>query len=237
MNAHRYAGQRGLTGSGKRMLGRDEIAVSGGVVVGLDVYSGGVPEDYVPDIGFVDLRGAHYEPYEVSFAQAPPPDPQGIAGLRPAFDEPDVKYSDCLMTRGLFEHLMELQGADLGRRLDLESMAETKAGAQLAQRGGDLEEIAGSVAPVAEPAPQLAPAQVDYAGVDQQGFVEEQRRILDNRFGPREAVPLDRGTPEELVFHVQEILFDPAEQVVLPPEPQMPETMRPYWGPEPPPGP
>lgn len=204
--------------------------------MGLDVYSGGAPEDYVPDVGFMDLRGSDYEPSEVSFAQAPP-DPQGIAGLQPAFAEPDVKYSDCLMTRELFEHLMGLQGADLAERLDLESMAETKAGVQLAQGVGDLEDITRGVAPLGDPAAQPAPAKVDYAGVDPQGFAEEQMRILDGRFGPREVMPLYRDTPGELVFHLQEILFDPAEQVVLPPEPQMPETMRPYWGPEPPLGP
>ena len=237
MNGHRYAGQWGLTGSGKRMPGRDESAVSGGVVVGLDVYSGGAPEDYVPDVGFMDLRGSDYEPYEVSFAQAPPRDLQGIEGLPPVFAEPDVKYSDCLMTQELLERLMGLQGAVPGERLDLESMAEIKTDGQLAQRARDLEEIARSAVPVGEPAPQLAPAQVDYAGVDPQGFVEEQMRTLEGRFSPREASPLDRDTPEELVFHLQEILFDPAEQVVLPPEPQMPETMRPYFGPEPPPGP
>ena len=80
MNTRPYAGQWDLTGSAQRVWGRDEGAVSGGVVLGLDVYSDGVPDDYIPDIGFVDLRGSHYEPYEVSFAQAPPPDPQGIAG-------------------------------------------------------------------------------------------------------------------------------------------------------------
>lgn len=204
--------------------------------MGLDVYSGGVPEDYVPDIGFVDLRGSDYEPYEVSFAQAPP-DPQGIAGLPPVFAEPDAKYSDCLMTRELLEHLMGLQGADLAGRLDLEPMAETKADPQLVQRVGDLEEIAHGVASGGEPAARFAPAQVDYAAMNPHGFLEEQMRMLDQRFGPREAVPFDQGVPEEVVFHVQEILFDPAEQVVLPPEPRMPETMLPYWGAEPPPGP
>jgi len=237
MNAHRYASQWDLAGSAKRLTGGDEGTVSEGVVARLDTYSGGAPEDYIPDVGFMDLRGPGYEPYEVSFAQAPSPDPQGIAALPPAFDGPEVKYSDCLMTPELFEHLMGLQGVDLTGQLDLESMTDTKADPQLVQRVGDLEEIARGAGLVGEPAARPAPAQMDYAAIDPQDFVEEQMHILDGRFSPREVMPLDQDTPEEVVFHMQEILFDPAEQVVLPPEPQMPETVRPYWGPEPPPGP
>jgi hypothetical protein len=207
----------------------------------------------------MDIREPDYEPYEVSFAQAPPADPPGIRDLPPDFDEPPVQYSDGLMTQELLEHLMRLEGVDLTGRLDLESMVETQTDPGLPQGALGLEEITDRVAPRGGPGPEaslpppaigtlgqyddsdrlpvteLPPAQVDYVQTDPRDFFEQQMLMLDSQFGPLEAMLSDRGAPMEAVFPVHETLFDPSQPVVLPPEPEMPRPMEPGFGP--PPGP
>jgi hypothetical protein len=91
------------------------------------VYSDGSPEDYVPDVGLMDMRGADYEPYEVLFDQAPPHTPQMTGDLLPDIDKPQIHYSDCAMTQGLFEHLMKTKGLDPTGRLDIEPISQAPA--------------------------------------------------------------------------------------------------------------
>ena len=149
-NMPRYGGQDDLSGrglldpSGKR----PECSIAR-----LDLYSGGTPDDYVPDLGAVGMRAVGYEPYEVSFAQPPTPDPPRIPEPQPELDEPQVSYSDCPMTEELFEHLMGEVGVDLDGRLDIASMADPQVDRDLTGGACDLEEIIRSTLPPEEPAP------------------------------------------------------------------------------------
>ena len=261
MGVPRYADQCDSAESVTGISGGDRGAVLRGPVARLEVYNGGSPEDYLPDVGFMDIPGADYEPYEVSFDQALPPGPQGIRDLQPDFDEPEVHYSDCPMTHGLFEDLMKMEGLDPTGRLDLEPIAEAPADPGPMPMASDLEEIARGAAPPGESAPQvslpprsiaesgqydhfdqlpasnLPPAPVDYAAMDPQDFFEQQREILDNRFGQLETMPPDRGTKIEVAFLGQVVLSDPSQQIPLSPEPHMPRHMGSGFGPDVPPAP
>jgi len=261
MGVPRYADQCDSAESVTGIPGGDRGVVLRGPAARLEVYNGGSPEDYLPDVGFMDIPGADYEPYEVSFDQALLPGPQGIRDLQPDFDKPEVHYSDCPMTHGLFEHLMKTEGLDLTGRLDLEPIAEAPVAPGPMPVASDLEEIARGAAPLGELAPQvsfplpsidassqydhfdqlpasdLPPAPVDYAAIDPQDCFEQQRKILDNRFDQLETMPLDRGTPIEAAFLDQVVLFDPSQHVPLSPEPHMPRHMGSEFGPDVPPAP
>ena len=251
------AGPCDFAGPATRIPGGTRDTASGPPVAEPDLYLGRLPDDYVPDVGVMSVREPDYEPYEVSFAQAPPPDPPGIRDLPPDLDEPPVKYSDGLMTQALWEHLMRLEGADLTGRLDLQSMVETKTNPGLPPGAPGLEEITHNVAPQGGPGPEaslpppaigtpeqcgdsdrlpaaeLPPTRVDYVQTDPREYFEQQMSMLDSRFGPLEAMLFDRGAPMEAVFPVPGTLFDPSQPLVLPSEPEMPRLAEPGLGPPP----
>ena len=73
--------------------------------------------------------------------------------------------------------------------------------------------------------------------MDPQDSLEQQRQMLDNAFGPLEAILLDRGTPMEAAFLDEVVSFDPSQHVPLSPESHMPRHIGPSFGPDMPPAP
>jgi len=227
--------------------------------IGSSRYADYSPEDYVPDVEFTGMQGADYEPYEVVFEQAPPNTPQMTGAFLPDIGELPVHYSDCPMTQGLFEHLMREEGLDPTARLDIEPISETSTDPGPMSADSGLEEIVHETGSIKDSAPQPCflrhpiadsgqydhldrlptsdhtSASVDYAARDPQDLFEQQRRIMDDGFGPLEVVPHERGAPMEAAFLDQIVLSDPSQQMLLFPEPHIPRHMGPGFGPDVPP--
>ena len=223
----------GMGESVGRVPDGDRGGVSRGPVARLEVYSEDSPEDYVPDVGFTGIQGIGYEPYEVVFDQAPPHTAQTTGGLPHGAGDPQIDYSDCPMTQGLFEHLMKEEGLVPVGRPDIAPISEAPAGPGPMPADSGLEEVVRGAGPVAGsgpslvveggrydhfdqlPASDLTSAPGNYAAVEPQDFFEQRRQILDNGFGPFEALPIDRGAPIEPVFLDQVVLSDPSQQMPL----------------------
>jgi hypothetical protein len=245
----------GFSGSARRIAGGDGRDIPRDVFARLEVYNDGSPEDYIPDVGFADMRRTDYEPYKVVFEQAPPNTPQMTGALLPDVGEPPVRYSDRPMTQGLFEHLMKEEGLNPAGRLDIEPISEAPADPEPMPEDSGLEEIVHGAGPIEESAPQAwfpqhpiaendqydhldwLPVSANYAAVDPQDFFQQQKRIMDNGLGPPEVVPLERGTPMEADFLDQIVLSDPSQQMLQFPEPHIPRYMGPGFGPDVPPAP
>jgi hypothetical protein len=185
-----------FSGSARRIAGGDRSGVPRDVFARLEVYNDSSPEDYIPDLRFANLRGTDYEPYEVVFEQAPPNTPQMAGILLPDDGEPPVRYSDCPMTRGLFEHFIKAEGFDTAGRLDIEPISEAPADPGLTSADSGLEEIVHGAVPFEGPelwislpprsmdesgqydhfdhmpSPNLPSARADYTAIDPQDFFE-----------------------------------------------------------------
>jgi hypothetical protein len=227
-----------FSGSARRIAGGDKSGVPRDVFARLEVYNDSSPEDYIPDLRFANLRGTDYEPYEIVFEQAPPNTPQMAGVLLPDDGEPPVRYSDCPMTRGLFEHFMKEEGFDPAGRLDIEPISE--APADLGPVGQSAQQVYLPPCSIDDsdqydhfdqlPTSDLPSAQAGYAAFNPQDFFEQQRRMIDIGFGQ-----LDQGAPMEMEFLDQIVLSDPSQQMLLSPEPHIPRHMGPGFGPDMPP--
>ncbi len=245
--------------SARRIAGGDRGGIPTDVFARLKVYNDSSPEDYIPEVGFADMRGTDYEPYEVVFEQAPPNTPQMTGALLPAVGEPPVRYSDCPMTRGLFEHLMKGEGFDPAGRLDIEPISEAPADPGPMSVDSGLEEIVHGAVPFEEPelrlslpsrsmaesgqydhfdhlpASDLPSAPAEYTTIDPQEFFEQQRRIMDDGFGALEVASLDQGAPMQADYLDQIALSEPSHQMLQFPEPHIRQYMGPGFGPDVPP--
>jgi len=245
-----YAGQCATARPVTRVLGDDRHIISGGPASRPEVYMGDFPEQYFPDVGFMEIPESEYGSYEASFIQEPlPPTHQGFGSLTPDFDQLEVEYEDCLMTQELFELQMEMAVKLESVPLDLEQMIELKANQDLIEGALDIEEIVGSLILQEDMTPEVSlpssvieageqyddeyplpaveplPGQMNYAAMDPQDFFEQQMQMIESQFNQ-----FDPSAQMEAIFNAHEALFELLQQA-LPFEPVMPELSASGMGP------
>ncbi len=230
-----YAGQCDFARPVTRVPG-DDYVISPGSVARPEVYMGDLPEDYMPEAGFMEMFDPDYGPYETPFVEAPfTPAPRGFGGIPQDFGPAEVEYDDCLMRQELFEHQMKL--ASRMEPVSLDRLAELDASRDLIENGLDFGDIAarlispdGLAPEVSVPLPVMdtgqlgclfpvepLPGQMNYAAMDPQDFFERQMRMMENQFSQ-----FDPSAQMDAVFNAHEALFELPQQA-LPFEPAMPE--------------
>jgi len=230
-----YAGQCDFARPVTRVPG-DDYVISPDSVARPEVYMGELPENYMPEAGFMELFEPDYGPYEAPVMQAPfTPAPRGFGGLPQDSEVVGVEYDDCLMSQALFEHQMRL--ASRIEPMSLDQIVERNADQDLIENALDLERLADRLISPGDMAPEVAlplpvsdagqvyalppveplPGQVNYAAIDPQDFFEQQMQMMESQFSQ-----FDPGAQMEAVFNAHEALFELSQQA-LPFEPVMPE--------------
>jgi len=238
-----YAGQCDYVRPVTRVPG-DDYVISPGSVATPEVYMGDLPDEYIPEVGFMDIPEPDYGSYEAPFVQAPfTPAPQGFGPLPQ--DVVQVEYDDSLMDQELFEHEMKLAGSI--EPISLDQVVEHNANLDMVENVLDFGDISDRLippvdimpemsipSPVADTAdayslPPIEPlsGQMNYAAVDPQDFFVQQMRMMENQFDQ-----FDPSAQMEAAFNAHEALFEQSQHA-LPFEPAIPGPSMGRMGPMP----
>jgi hypothetical protein len=240
-----YAGQCDFARPRTRVPG-DNYVISPGSVVTPEVYMDDLPNEYIPEAGFMDIPEPDYGSYETPFVQAPfTPAPIGIAPLPRDFEVVGVEYDDCLMNQELFEHVMRL--ASMMKPVSLDQIVELNANHNLIERLVGIEELSDRLMPTSELAPDMflpspaidasdgytlppiepLPDQMNYSAIDPHDFFDQQIQMMESQFNQFDPI-VQMGA----VFDVHEALFELSQHAV-PFGPAMPEPSMGVMGPMP----
>ena len=106
-----YAGQCDFVKPVTRVPGDNYVVPAGSVPVP-EVYMDDLPEDYIPEAGFMEISELDYGPYDGHIAESMfhlgnrfPPTPADRGDFEPSGK---IRYEDCLMTPESFEQQMRL---------------------------------------------------------------------------------------------------------------------------------
>ncbi len=225
-----YAGQSDFVKPRTRVPGDNYVIPHGSVSVP-EVYMGDLPDDYIPDAGFMEIFEPDYGPYIPQSFQAPIP--PVIGGVPKNFEVVGVEYNDSLMTSELFEHQMEMANNLDFMPHNLEQMVEMQANQDFIDGTLEMDPIdvrlmtPGDMVPMTYippdvintgdafqmPAVEPLPGPVNYAAMDPQDFFDKQMQMMDNHFEQ-----FDPGLGMDTAFNAQGALFD-ISQSAMPFEP------------------